>query len=133
MNEPSPSDDLRWDTYLVVFTHAVLLLILWGTVCVLASPLIQLIGDNCGTLPLTLRMLFSSWYFYLKYGIIIIPLAIGFLFADGWVYSSLCRSKGKRAGTIWAMGVTTVIVLAIAWHAVVGRLWLNELVRLKIK
>ena len=133
MNTQGTSDDLRWDTYLAVFTHGVLLLMLWGVICFLAPPPSQLMPEGSGTIPLKYRLLIGATITWLKHGFIILLLFSGFLFADGWVYSSLCLAKGKRAGNLWAAGVTTVIVLAITWYAVLGRLWLNELVRWRIK
>ena len=129
---PDKDSDLRWDTYLVVFTHAVLMLMLFGFVYFLVIPPSQLMGDLSGSLPLSFRLLIQTGALW-NHPFVVSVMAIVFLMVDGWVYSSLCRSKGKRAGTIWAASVTTVLVLAIAWYAVLGRLFLNDLVRWRIK
>ena len=132
MGMPHHECDLRWDTYLVVFTHAVLTLILFGVVFFLAVPPGQLIGEMSDSFPLSARLLMKTGTLW-NHPIYVFVSAIGSLMLDAWVYSSLCRSKGKRAGTVWAASVTTILALAIGWYAVLGRLFLIDLVRLRIR
>ncbi len=124
-------DDMRWDTSLVVSTHAILLLLLFGVVYFLAPLPSGLLPEIGGTLPLSGRLLIGTGALW-EHPIIVSLLAVGFLAADGRIYPALCRSRGKKAGAVWAIGVAVIIATAIVWYAVLGRLFLNAMVEWKV-
>ena len=123
-------DDMRWDTCLVVATHAILLLLLFGVVYFLAPLPSNLLSEIGGPLPLSGRLLIGTGALW-KHPIIVSLLAVGFLAADGRIYPVICRSRGKKAATIWAIGVAVCITTAIVWYAVLSRLFLNVMVEWK--
>lgn len=133
MNNVQDTDNnLKWDVAHVVFTHAVLLLLLFGLIFFLAPVPFQLLGDFNGTLPLSARLLVATGGLWRHPGVTAL-LAVGFLFADGRIYAWLCRSKGKRAGTVWEISVTTTIALAIVWYTVLTLVFLNSVIRWRLK
>lgn len=125
-------DDIKWDTRLVVATHAILVLLLFGVVYFLAPLPPKLWPEIGGVLPLSARLLMLTGVPW-EHPLIMSLLAIGFLVADGRIYAWLCQSKGKKAGSLWAVGVTLVITAAIVWYAVLGRLFLNAMVEWKVR
>ena len=132
MHIQNMESDLRCDTYMVVFTHLILILLLFGDVYYWVSLPAQLLLEIGGTFPLSGRLLIGTGRLW-EHPAIVSLLAVGFLVADGRIYASLCRAKGKRAGALWACGVTTTIVLVIIWYSVLGRLFLNVMIGWKIK
>lgn len=132
MNRQDGENDLKWDTFLVVFTHAVLILLLFGLLAFVLPVPFRLLGDFSGALPLSARLLFQTSIGW-RHPVVDLLLAVGFLFADGRVYSWLCRSRGKKAGTAWAIGVTAAIAAAIVWYTVLTLVFLNSVIQWRLK
>ena len=128
---PDDEIDLRWDTCFVVFTHAVLILLLSGLLVFLVPVPFQLLGRYFGALPTAAEWLFQTSAVW-RHPVVNILLAVGFLLADGRIYWRLCRFRGKRAGTIWAVGVTAAIVLAVVWYFVLSLVFLNTVIQWRL-
>jgi hypothetical protein len=129
---PFDGNDLKWDTLFVVFTHAVLLLLLFGVLAFLAPVPSRLLGIRYGAVPASAAWLIVTSTVW-RHSVVNLLLAIGFLYADGGIYSWLCRSRGKRAGTIWAIGVSLAIAVAIVWYAVLSLMYLNTAIEWRLK
>lgn len=129
---PYDEADLKWDAFLVVLSHAVLISILFGIVYFLVPVPFTLLGNFGGPLPFSARLLFQTSIVW-RHPVVDLLLAVGFLFADGRTYSWLCRSRGKKAGTIWAIGVTAAIAFAVAWYTVLALVFLNTAIPWRLK
>ena len=126
-------NNLKWDVLFVVFTHAILLAILIGLLISLGSGTFDLLGEFSGTLPLPARLLLASYLSLQKYSLVGILLLIGFLYIDGRIYLWLCRTRGKKDASIWAISVTGIILSAIIWYVTIAMMFLNTLIHWKIK
>lgn len=107
--------DPQWDTVLVIGFHALLLLLL-GALLFFVIPTLGLVFSQelGGPLPWALRRLVET-PFPTQHPILVIPFALAFLWADTRIYMTLCTRRGKKAGTLWALGVALAIALAIVW------------------
>lgn len=129
LNEES---NLKWDVLFVVFTHAILLAILFGLLVFLVPLPFALLGDFGGSLPLPVQLLWKTSIVW-RHPLVDILLVFVFLFIDGRNYLWLCRTRGKKAATIWAISVTVVIVMAIVWYATLALIFSNTVIRWKLR
>lgn len=125
--------DLKWDVLFVVFTHFVLLVILIGLLISLIPISLAVMGDFCGTLPLPARLLIGSSFVMQKHPLVSLLLLGGSLYLDGRNYIWLCRTRGKKAATIWASSVSMVILLAIVWYTSLALIFLNTVIHWRIR
>ena len=126
----------QWDTVLVLSFHALLLLLL-GALLLFVIPTLGLVfpKELGAPLPWALRQLVKT-PFPTQHPILVIPFALAFLWADTRIYMTLCARRGKRAGTLWALGVAVAISLAIVWFGflfVASLSWMAEGQKLYVK
>ena len=130
MNETQPTkrgdgDDLRWDVFLVVTFHSILLsllfLLLWFSV-----PLVwALLGDFRTLLPWFLYQLIPCGF--VRHPLLCLVVVLPLLWGDARLYRCLCMTHGKKAGTLYAMAVGGIVLLAILWFGFLFSLSLNSI------
>lgn len=105
--------DLRWDVRLVVTFHALLLILLivflWSSVWALVSLL------PWGQLPWATQEFMNVSGLVRSHPLLMPLITFCFLWADAKAYTWFWRKRGKKAATLWAIGVAAIIALAIGW------------------